>query len=329
MTMPDVQSLARKSFVKGTHKPAADVRRLFHRESCMWDVSSKRITEVDRERYASVKTEGQESKTRRVAQGYSKEIHRKTISVTRDLSGEAVKALTAHGLARFAMNVGKDVVDRIELDMANFIGYGASSSYTDMDGFTVDTTTGDGLSLFNASHTLKYSSTTYSNILSGAPSFSESALEDAEDYFNYNVLDNFGHRITMNPNAIITTRKASVKNAVKRLLQSTAPESVGGTTNANAGVTNTYQEAYEHLVVDFDVNAKGITDSNKSYYWMLAALGNDPETSFQGYYVSWMSPQTAPVEINQRKWTMSQTARAAYGIGAVSGRGILVSQNTG
>lgn len=326
--MPDVQSLARKSFVKGMQKPAGDVRRIFHRESCGWETSSKRITEVDREKYASVKTEGQEGKTRRVAQGYSKEISRKTISVTRDLSGEAVKALTAHGLAKFSMNVGKDVVDRIELDMANFIGLGDASSYTDMDGFTVDTTTGDGLSLFNTSHTLKNSATTYSNILSGAPSFSESALEDAEDYFNYNVVDNFGHRLTMNPNAIITSRKASVKNAVKRLLQSTSPEQIGGSSNSNAGVTNTYKESYEHLVVDFDVDAKGITDSNLSYYWFLAALGNDPETSFQGYYVSWMSPVTAPVEINQRKWTLSQTARAAYGIGALSGRGILVSKAT-
>lgn len=328
MTMPAVQDLARKSFTKGMHRPAGDVRRIFHRESCGWDTATKRVVEVDRERYASVKTEGQDSKSRRVAQGYTKDIVRKTISVTRDLSGEAVKALTAHGLAKFSMNVGKDVVDRIELDMANFIGFGDASSYTDMDGFTVDLTTGDGLSLFNTTHTLKNSATTYSNIISGAPSFSESSLEDAEDYFNYNVLDNFGQRVTMNPNTIITTRKASVKNRVKRLLNSTAPEAIEGTANANSGVTNTYKSSYTHLVVDFDVDAKGVTNANKSFYWMLAALGEDPDTSFQGYYVSWMPPQTAPVEINQRKWTLSQTARAAYGLGAVSGRGICIAKAT-
>lgn len=326
--MPAVQDLAKKSFTKGIHKTAGDVRRLFHRTSCGWDSATKRIVEVDRERYASVKTEGQNSKTRSAAQGYTKDIVRKTISVTRDLSGEAVKALDAHGLAKFSRNVGKDVVDRIELDMANFIGFGAASSYTDMDGFTVDTTTGDGLSLFNAAHTLKNSATTYSNIITGAPSFSASALETAEDYFNYNVLDNYGQRLAMNPNAIVTTRKASVKHKVKRLLQSEAPEAIGGSANANAGVTNTYKSSYEHLVVDLDLNAKGVTDSNKSFYWGLAALGEDPDNSFQAYYCSWMSPMTAPVEIDQRAWTLSQTARSAYGIGAVSGRGMCISLAT-
>lgn len=328
MKMPAIQDLAKKSFAKGIHKPAGDVRRIFHPESCSWDSATKRVVEVDRERYASVKSEGQDSKSRRVEQGYTKDMVRKTISVTRDLSGEAVKALTAHGLGKFAMNVGKDVVDRIELDMANFIGMGSASSYVDMDGFTVDLTTGDGLSLFNTSHTLKHSATQYSNVITGNPSFSEDALEIAEDYFNYNVMDNFGQRITMNPNAIITSRKASVKNRVKRLLKSTAPEKIEGTTNANSGVTNTYKESYEHLVVDFDVDAKGITDATKSFNWFLAALGEDTDTSFQGYYCSWMSPETAPVEINQRKWTISQTARAAYGLAAVSGRGIAKSGAT-
>lgn len=329
MTMPAVQDLAKKSFTKGTHKPAGDVRRIFHRENGSWESASKRIVEVDRERFASVKTEGQNSKQRRVAQGYSKEITRKTISVTRKLSGEAVKALTDHGLAKFSMGVGQDVVDRIELDMANFIGYGDASSYTDMDGFIVDTTTGDGLSLFNTLHTLKNTSVTYSNILSGAPAFSESSLEDAEDYFNYNVLDNFGQRVSMNPNTIITSRKATMVNRVRRLLGSMAPEAIEGTANANAGVKNTYRDAYTHLIVDFDVDAKNVTNSAKSFYWMLAALGNDPDSSFQAYYVSWMSPVTAPVEIDQDAWVLSQTGRAAYGIGAVSGRGICLSKATG
>lgn len=328
MTMPAVQDLAKKSFTKGTHKPAGDVRRIFHRADGDWSSSSKRIVEVDRERFASVKVEGQKSKQRRVAQGYSKDVIRKTISVNRTLSGEAAKALDAHGLGKFSMSVGADVVDRIELDMANFIGYGNAASYTDMDGFIVDTTTGDGLSLYNALHTLKNSAGTYSNIITGAPSFSESSLEDAEDYFNYNVLDNFGQRYTMNPNTIITSRKASMVNRVRRLLNSTAAPTVGGTANANSAITNVNKDAYTHIVVDFDVDAKNVTNSAKSFWWMLAALGSDPDMSFQAYYCSWMSPMTAPVEIDQDAWVLSQTGRAAYGIAAVSGRGICVSLAT-
>lgn len=195
-----------------------------------------------------------------------------------------------------------------------------------MSGHTVDTTTGDGLSLFNNAHTLKFSTTTYSNIISGAPSFSESALEDAEDYFNYNVLDNFGQRMSMSPNTIITSRKATMVNRVRRLLGSMAPESIGGTANANSGVKNTYKAAYTHLVVDFDVDALNVTDSTKSFWWMLAALGSSPESSFQAYYCSWLSPTTAPVEIDQDAWTLNFVGRAVYGIAALSGRGICVSK---
>lgn len=328
MTTPAVNDLIKKSFVKETFRPAGDVRRIFHKEVGDWSSDTKRIQEVDRDRFAEQKVEGQSSAQRGISQGYFKDIKRKTVSVTRLVSGEAYKALTAHKLAQYATQTGADVIDKIELDMRNFIGYGGSASYTDNGGFTIDTTVGDGLALFHTTHTLKNSSTTYSNILSGAPSFSESSLESAEDYFSYNVLDNNGQRITMNPNTIITSRKATMVNRVARVLGSMSPEQIEGSTNANAGVKNTYKNKYKHLVVEFDVTALNVTDSTKSFYWYVGALGGMPETSFQGYYVSWTSPMVAPAEINQDKWTLSYTGRAVYGIGAVSGKGLLQVQAT-
>lgn len=328
MTTPAVNDLIKKSFVKETFRPAGDVRRIFHKETGDWSSQDKRVQEVDRERFAEQKVEGQSSVQRGISQGYYKDIRRKTVSVTRLVSGEAYKALTAHKLAQYATQTGADVIDKIELDMRNFLGYGDSTSYTDNGGFTVDTTVGDGFAVFYTAHTLKQSSTTYSNILSGAPSFSESSLESAEDYFSYNVLDNYGQRITMKPNTIITSEKATMKNRVARTLGSMSPENIEGSSNSNSGVQNTYKNKYKHLVVEFDVTALNVTDSTKSFYWYLAALGGMPETSFQAYYVSWLSPQVAPAEINQDKWTLSYTARACYGIGAVSGKGILVSKAT-
>lgn len=328
MTTPAVSDLVKKSFVKEAHKSGGDVRMIFHKATAGWESNAKRIYEVDRERFGEQKVEGQSSAQRGIKQGYYKDIERKTVSVTRLVSGEQLKALTAHALADYATSTAKDIVDKAELDMRNFIGYGTGTSYTDNGGFTVDTTTGDGLSLFNSAHTLKNSSTTYSNILSGAPSFSDTALESAEDYFNYNVLDNYGQRVNMKPNTIITTEKASVKHRVMRVLGSLSPESIGGTANANAGVMNTKRNKYRHLVVELDVTALNVTDSTKSFYWLLGALGGAPEESFQGYYVSWLSPMVAPVEIDQDKWTLSYTARACYGIGAVSGKGLLLVQAT-
>ena len=325
MTVPAIQDLVRKSFVKEAHRPAADVRRIYHKVNQDWTTDRKRIKELDRERFAEQKVEGQASAQRGISEGYEKDTIRKTVSVTRKISGEMFKALTAHQLAEYASAVGTDVVDKIELDMRNFIGI-IGTSYTDNGGFTIDTTTGDGLDLFHTAHTLSDSSTTYSNILSGAPSFSESALESAEDYFNYNVYDNNGQRIMMKPNTIITSPAATMVNRVSRLLNSTSPESIEGTGNDNPGVVNVNRNKYTHLVVDFDVTALDVANATLKFYWYLAALGGRPEMSFQGYYCSWLSPQMAPAEIDQDKWTLSMTGRAAYGISAVSGKGILVSQ---
>lgn len=328
MTTPAVNDLIKKSFVKEAHRDASDVRKIFHKETQDWTSSLKRIKEVDRDRFAEQKVEGQSSAQRGVSEGYHKDISRKTISITRLVSGENYKALTAHGLAGYAMNVASDVIDKIELDMRNFIGYGDSASYTDNGGFTVDTTTGDGNPLFHTAHTLKNSATTYSNILSGAPSLSESSMESAEDYFNYNVLDNNGQRAQMKPNTIITSPKATMVNRVSRLLGSMSPEAIETTANANAGVKNTYKNKYKHLVVDFDVTSLDVADASKAFYWFLGALGGAPEKSFQGYYVSWLSPQVAPAEIDQDKWRLSFTGRACYGLGAVSGKGLLIVKAT-
>lgn len=328
LTVPATQDLIKKAFVQGTKKDAGNVRKVFHPENQDWSTNKKRIQEFDRERLAEQKLEGQASAQRGIAEGYSKTFTRKTISITRKTSGEAYLGLKAHKLAENVTAVAEDIVDKIELDMRNFIGLGTASSYTDNGGFTVDTTVGDGLSLFNATHTLKESSTTYSNVLSGAPSFSEDAMESAEDYFAYNIMDNYGKRQTIKPNTIITADKATMKNRVIRMLKSISPEAIEGTANSNANVKNTYGDKYTHLVIEFDVDANDITDSTKSYYWFLASLGGSPRKSFQAYYVKWLSPMVAPAEVNQDAWTLSYTARSAYAIGAVSGKGILISQAT-
>lgn len=328
MTTPAVNDLIKKSFVSEVFRPADDVRKIFHKETSDWSVDRKRIQELDRERFAEGKVEGKASAQRGISQGYAKEIVRRTVSVTRIVSGEAYKALTAHNLSSYATQTGSDVIDKIELDMRNFIGYGTGTSYTDNGGFTIDTTVGDGFALFYTAHTLKNVATTYTNILSGAPALTENALPSAQDFFNYNVMDNNGKRISMKPNTIITTSKAVMMNRVDRIFGSMSPEKIEGTANANSGVKNSYKGKFTHLVVDFDVNALDEVDSTKSFNWLLACLGGTPETSFQAYYVSWMSPMVAPAEIDQDKWRLSYTARGAFGLGAVSGKGILLVEAT-
>lgn len=328
MSVPAIDDLMKKSFLKSAYKDGGDVRALFQKETQDWSSASKRIYEIDKERFGERKAQGQGSAQRGISQGYFKDINRYTVSVTRKVAGEAYKALTAYKLAEMAMATGDDIVDKIELDMRNFLGFGDSASYTDNGGYTIDTTGGDGLSNFNTTHTLKNTATTYSNIISGAPALAETSLDLAVDYFNYNVMDNNGQRIEMKPNTLITSSKSAMVNRANRLMNSVAPEKVEGSANANSGIVNAYKNRFKHMVIDFDVTAFNIADSNKSFYWYVASLGGNPETSLQWYYVKWLSPEIAPVEVNQDKWYMSWTARACLGLGAVSSKGICVSKAT-
>lgn len=328
MSIPEIQTLQKKSFLQETQRPPSTARLLFHKGTSDFSVDRVRVQEMDVEKLAEQKVEGQPSAKRGMGQGYSKEIIRKTISVEREVTGEAYLALEAHKLAGMVKRTTADVLDKIELDMRNFIGMGTGSSFTDNAGFTIDTTTGDGLSLFNTAHTLKLSSVTCSNLLSGGPSIADDSLEEAEDHFAYNIRDNYGMPIKMVPTHIIHTRKASVMNRVARLLGSQSPETVQGDENVNSGLLNVYRGKYKSLVVDFDVDVFDLPDTTKSYWWMLACLGGPVEESFQGHYISWLSPSQAPMEVDQSKWILSWVSRACYGIGAASWKGILLSAAT-
>jgi hypothetical protein len=329
-TVPALQDLIQKSFIQSVYNSTpSDVKQLFIKVTTDWSTNLKRMQEVDRERFAEQKVEGAPSAQRGLGQGYYKDIYRKTISLTRKVSGEEYNALQDHQLATYAMNTAQDVTDKIDLDQRNFLGYGTQgTSYVDNGGFTIDTTTGDGQAIFSTAHTLKFNTATYSNIISGAPSLTNTAIETAEDFFSYNVLDNYGQRMSMSPNTIITSKKATMVNRIERLLGSQSPESLSGTAQSNAGVLNTYKDKYSRLVVEFDVDAFNVTNTALSYYWFLARVGGSAMDSLQWYYISWLSPMVATPEVWQDKWVMSWTARAAYGIGAVSSRGIVVSKAT-
>jgi len=328
MTTPAIQDLIRKSFTKEMFQEPGDIRRLFIKETGTdWKTDRKRIKELDRDRYAEQKVEGQSGAQRGISEGYEKDIIRKTVSVDRVGSGEEFKALEAHTLSQYATDVKKDIVDKIELDMRNFISYSTGAvSYVDNGGFLIDLTVGDSKAVFDNAHTLKNSAITYSNILTGNPVLTNTALELAEDYFEYNVLDNNGQNVEMSPDTLITSRKAIMRNRVSRLFGSISPEAIAGAANANSGVKNTYRDKYQHLAIKLDVNALGIVDATYSFYWYLASLKGQPSERFQAYYCSWLSPMVAPAEVDQSKWILSFTGRTAYGIAACSGKGILVSK---
>ena len=325
MSVPQISDLVKKSFQQYKPQNFGDVKDLFHFVQGTSGERTKRILELDRQRLAKTKVQGQGSAKAKVAEGYYKDIERKTVSITRVLTGENKDDITAHGLGKWATEVKDDVVGKAELDMTNLFGYASGTSYTDNGGFAIDTTTGDGKSFANNAHTLKHSSATYSNIVSGAPALSEAGLEVANDMFVYNTKDNYGQRIVYRANALLITRNTRMQNRADRILGSSAPEKIEGTANANSGVKNSWKNRFTVKTIEFDLTAKEEYDANKKYYWAIASIGNDPATTLQAYFVSWKKAYPAPPEIDQDKFVISFTARALYGIGVVSGRGIAFS----
>jgi len=322
---PELQDLIKKSFVKGVFTTPGDVRKIFIKVNGDNSTKFKRIDEVDSERFAKTKPEAAPANESKFGIGYHKVIQRKTIADRVALSYEELDALTAHQLKNDVMNVGYRLKEKIELDMAHIFTFGQSASYTDNGGYTVDTTTGDGLPIFSTAHTLKFSTKTYSNILAGNPSLSFDSLVAAQAHIRNNSFNNFGHALKYNANTIITTSDPVMVNRVARILQSSSVDIVEGTQNANAGIINPLRGRYKHYIVDFDVDAEGMPDTSKSYWWFLAATDGMPGERFQAYYVSWKSPTVYTPDSDKRRLIMGITGEARYGIGVVSGRGIVAS----
>lgn len=332
MPLEAVRDLIVKSFMTPSPRQFGDERKLFIPKSPKGGIAAEvdKVTEMDRERFAATqKVQGQASAQAGIAEGYSKVISRKTVSIERILSGEAVLGLEDKGLASWAMDTRADVEDKILLDMRNFLIYsaGSATTYTDNGGFSVDVTVGDGYQAFYTAHTLKFSSTTYSNVLSGAPSLSEVALDTADDFFTYNRLDNYGKPLA-NPGrlTIVTSNKAVMKSRAQRLIGSPTPTSIEGQVNNNSGVPNRHEGRYDHIAVDFDQDANGNWDSTKSFYWFLASLSGAEADRLQFYYIRWMSPTVAPTVTKESEWVISGVGRAMYGIGGASAKNALVSK---
>jgi hypothetical protein len=140
----------------------------------------------------------------------------------------------------------------------------SASSYTNVDGETVNTVTGDGQNIFSASHTITGASTTFSNLITNE--FSRDGIESAEDTFNTFQTNN-QNIVLVSPDTIITTRSVSLVNTVREFLNS-----VGSPDTANNSV-NIYQKKYNYIVLPFlATTALGVQDSTKDKYWMLADL---------------------------------------------------------
>lgn len=291
---------------------------------------TRRYDEIDGETYALRMEEGSDAAIAAVKKGYNvvmtaQRVARE-ISITWQMRRynkypEVVARLTS--LTHFCPQ-------RMDIDLTHRLTFASATSYTNMDGETVATTVGDGYAVLYATHTLTGTSSTYNNIVTGAPRFSTAGLEAAEEIANTQILSNFGEKRSLDFNTIVTSNDPNTVNRVKRFLQSTAD--VDG---ANPGVINVYKGKYRHIVLpNLATTAVGAYDSTKAKYWFLVAA-NGTALGWQAYCGIWEAPHLktpTPTEGNNGEDVHNDNwyygCRASYGVAIVSGRGIIGSLAT-
>lgn len=227
----------------------------------------REFTEIDLEEYAQRKGESDQAPRAKVQQGYSKVGTLYRISKDIGISYEMRTQGKYIEIQNRLTNLGRLAKNRMELDLTHRITFADATSYTDMDGVTVDTTIGDTLSLANTAHTLKGSSTTFRNRLANSPVFSLGALESMEKMRVENTFNQFGEKMTIKADIIWTSDDPNTVNTVRQVMRSTT-----NITQANAGVINPYESSYRHVILPrLATTAAGGVDSTKAKRWGLAS----------------------------------------------------------
>lgn len=229
---------------------------------------TREFSDIELEMYAKVKPEGEQSKYLKNQQGYTKIGTLYRASGSAKITVEMRKRGKYPEIIRRITNLLPTVMNRMELDLQHRITFATATSYTDMDGRTVDTTVGDTFALASTVHTVRGSSTTFRNRLANNPQLSRGALEAMEKMRVENSINQFGQKIPVDDDILWTTDDPNSVNTAKELLLSTA--SVEG--GANAGVVNVNRGKYTHISFSRVATDKdGNTDSTKAKYWGLAS----------------------------------------------------------
>jgi len=287
---------------------------------------TKIFNEIDTETFASLKLEGADARKKRVVMGYSKTMTKRRFAAEIDITYEMREENRYPEVTTKLTDLSQFCPQRMMLDLVHRISFATATSYTDMDGETVDTTVGDTLALVSSAHTLTTTTTTFSNVITGNPQFSKGGFQIAKERANSQIMTHFGERRIFNFDAVVTTDDPSVLDEVAILKNSTTDP-----TQNNSGVINSYKGGFKHVVLHYlDSTATGAKDSTKSKYWAYVATSGAPGARWQAYFGIWEAPRLkTPVVEDEHNDNWTYGARCGYGIATVSPRGFLLSTGLG
>ena len=274
----------------------------------------KEYSEIDSENFLQIGSEGSRNPELLAQQGYNKRmvyyVRKGKVSITKEMRDEN----KYKEVERKLLNLGKYVPQTRERDLTLRFTYANATSYT-QDGKTIDVSAPDGLAMCYSAHTLRGTSTTYRNRLTGDPLLSTGSLETAGRLQNEEILNQFGQKQVVMFNVLVTGMDRATCNTAAEILQSTAKISA-----PNEGVKNVWQAEYRHVKLPYlDVSATGAPDSTKRAYWFLGSTENEPfiySPAIEADTKAWEDEDT-------RIWHYSVYSK--YGICGINPRGLIGS----
>lgn len=213
-----------------------------------------------------------------LVQGYNKTFTQAEIALQVDVTKQ-MRMFDKYDEIMYNMReMGRASERRVELDLASLLSFAWSTSYTNLDGETVTTTTPDGDALISTSHSANGASNTFSNEISTTHDpISPDTLEALEEKFNSFIDEADGRRVPCRPDTIITGEHAPTVHMVRRILNS---EFLSNTTNND---TNTFRGQYRHLIVPFIdmTHSTEARNSAKVEYCFVAKLMDKDYNGFR------------------------------------------------
>ncbi len=283
---------------------------------------SRRFSEINREQYARRKSEGNQAERLKIQQGYTKDMTSYRVAMDVGITYEdRTKNKYPEVMARLT-----DMVElpwnSMELDMQQRVSNFDQTSYIDMDGETIDTTTGDTHPWGYTAHTVKGNTTTYRNILANNPRLSKGALVAIQRLGKENAIDQFGKKIVgINFDLLWTTDDEEDMVLAEEYL-----ESLGAPDYNNPAVKNVMRYKFRHVILPrVAVDSSGFVDTTKRHYW--GTVSTKYSTAYLGI---WEYPHVIPMYVKTDGTDNYETGvRAGYGIVVVSGRGANFSKGDG
>ncbi len=229
--------------------------------------NTREFSEIDLDEYARRKDESDQAERAQVQQGYSKTMTKYRVARDIGISQEMRDENKYPEVVSRLTGLGKQVINRMDLDLALRISFMAETSYTDMEGNTIATTTGDGYALGYSAHSIKGSSTTFRTILANNPRVSKGALEAIERLQTEECYNQFGENVQIPFDIIWSGDDSNTVNTIKEYLKSTTAPDAGV-----SGVINVYAGKYRHVILPrISFTAVGARNSNKRYFWGTAS----------------------------------------------------------